>query len=81
MAYWRGKNNGQTALKALLRLVPYIARYRLQVVVGFVGFFLSRFFEVSTYYGVALGIDAIGALIQKNLCLMASRFGRSLLAL
>ncbi len=66
MAYCRGKNNGQTALKALLRLVPYIARYRLQVVVGFVGFFLSRFFEVSTYYGVALGIDAIGALIQKE---------------
>lgn len=66
MAYWRGKTLGQSALKALLRLVPYIARYRWQVVVGFVGFFLARFFEVSTYYGVALGIDAIGALVQEE---------------
>ena len=30
---------------------------------GLWGFFLARFFEVSTYYGVALGIDAIGALV------------------
>jgi len=53
-------------LNALLRLVPYIARYRWQVVMGFVGFFLARFFEVSTYYGVALGIDAIGAIVNAT---------------
>ena len=51
-------------MNALLRLVPYIARYRWQVVGGFVGFFLARFFEVSTYYGVALGIDAIASLVN-----------------
>ena len=51
-------------MNALLRLVPYISRYRWQVVGGFVGFFLARFFEVRTYYGVALGIDAIAALVN-----------------
>ena len=66
MAYWRSKKKQEPRLKPLLRLIPYISRYRWQVVVGFVGFFLARFFEVSTYYLVALGIDGIGALIQDK---------------
>jgi len=50
-------------LKSLARLIPYLTRYPWQIVGGFVGFFLARFFEVSTYYFIAQGIDGIEALV------------------
>jgi hypothetical protein len=33
--------------------------YPWQIVGGFLGFFLARFFEVSTYYFIPQGIDGI----------------------
>ena len=50
-------------MKSLARLIPYLTRYPWQIVGGFVGFFLARFFEVSTYYFIAQGIDGIEALL------------------
>ena len=40
-----------------------MTRYPWQIVGGFLGFFLARFFEVSTYYFIAQGIDGIEFLI------------------
>ena len=40
--------------------MPYLKPYKGQIIVGFVGFFGARFFEISTYFFVAEGIDAIG---------------------
>ena len=43
-----------------------MTRYPWQIVGGFLGFFLARFFEVSTYYFIAQGIDGIEFLITGN---------------
>ena len=40
--------------------------YKMQIFLGFFTFFVARFFEVSTYYLVALGIDHISALINQE---------------
>ena len=45
--------------------MPYLKPYKGQVIVGFVGFFGARFFEISTYYLVAEGIDAIGEMLSE----------------
>jgi len=50
------------SLKSLARLVPFLRQYRNQVIAGFVAFFFSRFFEITAYYLVAMGIDAINVL-------------------
>jgi ATP-binding cassette subfamily B protein len=46
-------------VKSLKCLLPYLAPYQRQIYMGFLAFFAARFFEVSSYYLVALGIDLI----------------------
>ncbi|MCH8257365.1 MAG: ABC transporter ATP-binding protein [Proteobacteria bacterium] len=53
-------------LKSLLRLVPFLRQYRHQIIAGFAAFFGARLFEVSSYYLVAMGIDAIGVLYNRG---------------
>ena len=53
-------------LKSLLRLVPFLRQYRHQILAGFAAFFVARLFEVSSYYLVAMGIDAIGVLYNRG---------------
>jgi ATP-binding cassette, subfamily B, multidrug efflux pump len=53
-------------LKSLLRLVPFLRQYRHQVLAGFAAFFVARLFEVSSYYLVAMGIDAINVLYNRG---------------
>ncbi|MBT5600778.1 MAG: ABC transporter ATP-binding protein, partial [Gammaproteobacteria bacterium] len=52
-------------MKSLLRLLPYLKPYKGQIIVGFVGFFGARFFEISTYFFVSQGIDAIGEKLSQ----------------
>lgn len=54
-------------MKSLYRLFPLMKPYQGQVYLGFLAFFLARFFEVSTYYLVAEGIDLIGLLVDGGL--------------
>ncbi len=49
-------------LKSLIRLIPFLRPYRYQIGLGFLSFFIARFFEVSTYYLVSVGIDTIDIL-------------------
>ncbi len=51
-------------MKALLRLFPYVRPYRWRLLAGFITFFIARFFEISVYYLVGLGIDNIAALLK-----------------
>ncbi|MFP6809101.1 MAG: ABC transporter ATP-binding protein [Pseudomonadales bacterium] len=53
-------------MKSLLRLIPFLRQYRNPVIAAFVTFFVSRFFEISTYYLVAMGVDAIAVLYAKT---------------
>ncbi|MCH7743015.1 MAG: ABC transporter ATP-binding protein [Proteobacteria bacterium] len=53
-------------MKSLLRLVPFLRQYRHQIIAGFAAFFGARLFEVSSYYLVAMGIDAIGVLYNRG---------------
>lgn len=53
-------------MKSLKRLLPLMKKYQVKIYLGFFTFFLARFFEVSTYYLVAMGIDHIGALIVEE---------------
>ena len=53
-------------MKSLLRLVPFLRQYRNQILAGFAAFFAARLFEVSSYYLVAVGIDAIGVLYNRG---------------
>lgn len=53
-------------MKSLLRLLPYLKPYKGQIIVGFVGFFGARFFEISTYFFVSEGIDAIGEKLSER---------------
>ena len=46
-------------MKSLFRLIPFLRPYRYQIGLGFLSFFIARFFEVSTYYLVSVGIDTI----------------------
>ncbi len=48
-------------MKSLLRLLPFLTQYRNQILAGFVAFFASRFFEISSYFLVSMGIDEIAA--------------------
>lgn len=48
------------SLQSLKRLLPLLSPYQSRVYLGFLGFFLARAFEVSSYYLVAMGIDLIG---------------------
>ena len=47
-------------MRSLKRLLPIMKQYQGRIYLGFFGFFLARFFEVSTYYLVGQGIDQIG---------------------
>jgi len=49
-------------LKSLVRLIPFLRPYRFQIGLGFLTFFIARFFEVSTYFLVSIGIDTIEVL-------------------
>ncbi|MFT4711937.1 MAG: ATP-binding cassette subfamily B protein [Candidatus Azotimanducaceae bacterium] len=40
--------------------------YRFQIGASFLAFFIARFFEISTYFLVSLGIDAIQQVIEKK---------------
>ena len=53
-------------LKSLRRLAPFLRPYLFQISGGFVTFFVARFFEISTFWLVSQGIDAIGASIQDK---------------
>jgi len=46
--------------------LPYLKPYKGQIIVGFVGFFGARFFEISTYFFVSEGIDAIGEKLSER---------------
>ncbi|MAI41605.1 MAG: ABC transporter ATP-binding protein [Candidatus Azotimanducaceae bacterium] len=54
-------------MNSLKRLIPIIAPYKWLVGSGFASFFVARFFEIASYYMVAMGIDAINSLINKGL--------------
>ena len=54
-------------LNSLKRLLPVITPYKWLVAAGFATFFVARFFEISGYYMVALGVDAINSLINEDL--------------
>lgn len=54
----------QTSLNSLRKLLPIIKQYQVQMYLGLFAFFVARFFEVSTYYLVAEGIDLIGELFK-----------------
>ena len=53
-------------LKSLKRLLPVISEYKGPIALGFLAFAIARFFEVSSYYLVSLGIDLIGDLISDR---------------
>jgi ATP-binding cassette subfamily B protein len=46
-------------VKSLARLFPFIRPYRWRILSGYATFFVARFFEITTYSLVALGIDYI----------------------
>ena len=49
-------------MKSLTRLLPFLHPHRYKVLTGLFSFFVARFFEVSTYYLVSVGIDSIDLL-------------------
>ena len=51
-------------MRGLGRLLPVVGRYGGRVLLGFAAFFAARFFEVSSYYLVAQGVDEIGRQLQ-----------------
>ncbi|MCB1647635.1 MAG: ABC transporter ATP-binding protein [Pseudomonadales bacterium] len=53
-------------MKSLAGLLPFIAPYKRLIGAGFLTFFIARFFEVSSYYLVALGLDTIGTLVADE---------------
>lgn len=69
------------SLKSLARLIPFLRQYRNQVIAGFVAFFFSRFFEITSYYLVAMGIDAINALYKGTPDLLEYSIGYITLAI
>lgn len=52
------------AVKALLRLLPFVKPYQFRVYASFVTFFVARFFEINTIYLVSYGLDAIKAQLE-----------------
>ncbi len=59
------KHKQKCSLKSLRRLIPFINPYRTQILVGFAAFFVARFFEISAFYLVSAGIDAIGEVVSS----------------
>lgn len=53
-----------TCLNSLRRLLPLLRNYQGQTYLGFLAFFVARFFEVSTYYLVSTGIDLIAEMLD-----------------
>ena len=53
-------------MNSLVRLIPFIRGYRSRIAAGLFAFFVARFFEISTYFLVAMGIDAINAMINQD---------------
>ncbi len=53
-------------MKSLARFIPIVSPYKWVIGSGFATFFIARFFEVGGYYMVAMGIDAINALINTS---------------
>ena len=51
-------------MNSLRRLIPLFGPYKTQIVLGFAAFFIARFFEISTYFLVAEGIDLISDLYR-----------------
>ncbi len=51
-------------LKSLARLIQFVKVYQGQVYLGLFAFFMARFFEVSTYYLVSVGIDLIADMLK-----------------
>ena len=54
-------------MQSLKRLLPLMKQYQGRVYLGFFAFFVARFFEVSTYYLVAKGIDQIGFILKESI--------------
>ena len=57
---------GKQILRSLVRLVPVISQYKWLIFAGLATFFVARFFEISTYYAVSLGVDRISFLIEQK---------------
>lgn len=53
-------------MKSLARLIPIVALYKWLIIGGFITFFISRFFQIATYYMVAQGIDLINELVSDG---------------
>tara|TARA_B110000003_G_scaffold54485_2_gene54400 strand:+ start:1415 stop:3193 length:1779 start_codon:yes stop_codon:yes gene_type:complete len=52
-------------LRSLLRLIPVLRIYRFQIGASFFAFFVARFFEISAYFLVSMGIDSIQQVIEN----------------
>jgi len=50
-------------LNSLRRLLPLLRNYQGQTYLGFLAFFVARFFEVSAYFLVSTGIDIIAEML------------------
>ena len=46
------------------QIMPFVYPYRFRIVAGFATFFIARFFEISTYYLVSVGVDLIDVMIR-----------------
>ena len=53
-------------MKSLGRLIPIVALYKWLIFGGFATFFVARFFEIATYYMVAMGVDLINELVSDG---------------
>lgn len=53
-------------MKSLSRLIPFLKPYLRQIGAGFTTFFIARFFEISSLFLVAKGIDTIGAIVNDQ---------------
>ena len=53
-------------MSSLSRLLPVMKNYQAQTYLGFLAFFIARFFEVSTYFLVSEGVDLIDGLLDGN---------------
>lgn len=53
-------------MDSLKRLIPFVYPYRWRIASGYLTFFIARFFEISTYFLVAKGIDYIASLVKGD---------------
>ena len=51
-------------MNSLRRLLPLLRNYQGQTYLGFLAFFVARFFEVSAYFLVSTGIDLIAEMLE-----------------